>query len=101
MTNVTGVDAPKLGIGMMNPERIAGIVRGIAAACEVAGAHYGTDGSKLARAGIETVVCGPGDVAQAHTKDEYVEVEQLERAVRLYARVIEGWPRSAPAGGRA
>jgi acetylornithine deacetylase/succinyl-diaminopimelate desuccinylase-like protein len=69
--------------------------------CEVAGAHYGTDGSKLARAGIETVVCGPGDIAQAHTKDEYVEVEQLERAARLYARVIEGWPRSAPAGGRA
>ncbi|HEV2863187.1 MAG TPA: M20 family metallopeptidase [Pyrinomonadaceae bacterium] len=63
--------------------------------CEVGGAHYGTDGSKLAGAGIETVVCGPGDVAQAHTKDEYVEVEQLERAARLYARVIEGWPRAA------
>jgi acetylornithine deacetylase len=69
------------------------------AGCEVGGAHYGTDGSKLARAGIETVVCGPGDVAQAHTKDEYVEVVQLERAVRLYARVIEGWPGAAPAGG--
>ena len=63
--------------------------------CEVAGAHYGTDGSKLSGAGIETVVCGPGDIAQAHTKDEYVEVEQLERAVRLYTRVIEGWPRAA------
>ncbi len=64
--------------------------------CEVAGAHYGTDGSKLARAGLETVVCGPGDIAQAHTKDEYVEVEQLERAARLYARVIGGWHRPAP-----
>jgi acetylornithine deacetylase ArgE len=62
---------------------------------EVGGAHYGTDGSKLAGAGIETVVCGPGDIAQAHTKDEYVEVEQLERAVRLYSRVIEGWPRAS------
>ncbi|MCA1620497.1 MAG: M20/M25/M40 family metallo-hydrolase [Acidobacteria bacterium] len=65
------------------------------AECEVGGAHYGTDGSKLARAGIETVVCGPGDVAQAHTKDEYVEVEQLERAVRLYSRVIDIWPGAA------
>lgn len=69
--------------------------------CEIAGAHYGTDGSKLAGAGIETVVCGPGDVAQAHTKDEYVEVEQLACAVRLYSRVIEGWPRAALAGGGA
>lgn len=66
--------------------------------CEVGGAHYGTDGSKLAGAGIETVVCGPGDVAHAHTKDEYIEVEQLERAVRLYSRVIEGWPRAVGRG---
>jgi acetylornithine deacetylase len=66
--------------------------------CEVGGAHYGTDASKLARAGIETVVCGPGDVAQAHTKDEYVEVEQLERAARLYGRILDYWSSVAPAG---
>jgi acetylornithine deacetylase/succinyl-diaminopimelate desuccinylase family protein len=64
-------------------------------ACEVRGAHYGTDGSKLALAGIETVVCGPGDVAQAHTKDEYVEVEQLEMAARLYSRILDGWSPAA------
>jgi acetylornithine deacetylase ArgE len=55
------------------------------------GAHYGTDGSKLARVGIETVVCGPGDIAQAHTRDEFIEIEQLERAVRLYDRLISNW----------
>lgn len=65
------------------------------AGCEAAGAHYGTDGSKLARAGIEAVVCGPGDVAQAHTADEYVEVEQLEQAVRLYTRILTNWPPAA------
>ncbi len=55
------------------------------------GAHYGTDGSKLARAGIETVVCGPGDIVQAHTKSEYVEVNQLEQALRLYDDLIQRW----------
>jgi acetylornithine deacetylase len=58
----------------------------------IEGAHYGTDGSKLAHAGIETVVCGPGDIAQAHTGDEFIEIEQVERAVRLYARLLEQWP---------
>ena len=58
----------------------------------IEGAHYGTDGSKLARAGIETVVCGPGDIAQAHTCDEFIEIEQVEKAVRLYGRLIERWP---------
>jgi acetylornithine deacetylase ArgE len=57
----------------------------------IEGAYYGTDGSKLASVGIETVVCGPGNIAQAHTADEYIEIEQLERAVRLYRRLISDW----------
>lgn len=49
------------------------------------GVPFGTDGSKLAaRAGIPTIVLGPGDIAQAHTADEWIEVEQLVQAVSLY-----------------
>ncbi len=64
-------------------------VLGSASPC--VGAHYGTDGSKLAAAGIETVVCGPGNIAQAHTKAEFVEVEQVHLAVRLYDQLIQDW----------
>ena len=55
------------------------------------GAHYSTDGSKFAAVGIETIVCGPGDVAQAHTNAEYIEIEQMEHAVRLYDRLLQNW----------
>jgi len=55
------------------------------------GANYGTDGSKLSRAGIQTVVCGPGDIAQAHTAAEYVEIEQVELAARLYTHLLSNW----------
>jgi acetylornithine deacetylase len=58
---------------------------------ELAGANYGTDGSKLARAGITTVVCGPGDIAQAHTANEFVEIEQVELATRMYQRLLANW----------
>lgn len=58
---------------------------------ELEGANYGTDGSKLARAGIETVVCGPGDIAQAHTENEFVEIKQVELAARIYGRLISTW----------
>lgn len=58
---------------------------------ELSGANYGTDGSKLAKAGIETVVCGPGDIAQAHTANEFVEVEQLELATRMYGHLLANW----------
>ena len=58
---------------------------------EVAGANYGTDGSKLARAGIQTVVCGPGNIAQAHTANEFVEIEQVELATRMYGHMLRNW----------
>ena len=37
----------------------------------------------------QMIVIGPGDIAQAHTVDEWIEVEQLHRGVDLYARFIE------------
>ncbi len=39
---------------------------------------YGTEGGLFQGAGWSTVVCGPGDIAQAHQPDEFIAVEQLE-----------------------
>ena len=50
---------------------------------------YGTDGGPFCRAGIETVVCGPGDIAQAHKVDEYVEIAQLEACQDFLASMLE------------
>ena len=58
---------------------------------ELAAVNYGTDGSKLSRVGIQSVVCGPGDIAQAHTANEFIEVEQLELATRMYSRLLANW----------
>ena len=40
---------------------------------------FGTEAGLFQRAGIPTVVCGPGHIAQAHQADEYVSFEQLAR----------------------
>jgi acetylornithine deacetylase/succinyl-diaminopimelate desuccinylase family protein len=44
---------------------------------------YGTDASIIARAGIPAVVFGPGDIAQAHTKDEWVSLEEVAKASEI------------------
>jgi acetylornithine deacetylase ArgE len=44
---------------------------------------FGTDASTLQEAGISAVVFGPGQIAQAHTKDEYVDLAQVHRAADL------------------
>ncbi|MEW4567922.1 M20 family metallopeptidase [Tautonia sp. JC769] len=45
---------------------------------------YGTDAGPLSASGIPSLVIGPGDIAQAHTKDEWIAVDQLEKAVEVY-----------------
>jgi len=40
---------------------------------------FGTEAGLFQRAGMSTVVCGPGSIAQAHQADEYVSLEQLAR----------------------
>lgn len=55
-----------------------------------AGVDFFTDAGVLAAAGIPSVVFGPGDIAQAHTTDEWVAVTQLERGTRLLSRFLSG-----------
>jgi acetylornithine deacetylase len=49
---------------------------------------YGTDGVMFG-AMKQMLVLGPGDIAQAHTWDEFIELDQLQRGTELYRRVIQ------------
>jgi acetylornithine deacetylase len=50
-----------------------------------------SDAGWLARAGIPTVIYGPGNLAQAHTVDEWVEIDQLVTAAQVYGEMIVRW----------
>jgi acetylornithine deacetylase len=47
------------------------------------GVPFGTDAGALAGAGVPCVVFGPGSIQQAHTKDEWVDVRQLQQATEI------------------
>lgn len=57
---------------------------------QAVGAHYFSDAGVLAQGGIPSVLFGPGDIAQAHTIDEWVSVDQLERATELLTEYLSG-----------
>jgi len=48
---------------------------------------YGTEGGLFQLAGIDTVVCGPGSMAQGHTANEYIELSQV-RACEEFMRML-------------
>jgi acetylornithine deacetylase len=50
----------------------------------VVGVPYGTDAGLLGAAGVPCVVFGPGDIAQAHTTDEWIDLTQVRQAAEAY-----------------
>lgn len=56
------------------------------------GVNYFSDAGVLTTGGIPSVVFGPGDIAQAHTIDEWVSVKEVETAARLLTRFLGGQP---------
>jgi acetylornithine deacetylase/succinyl-diaminopimelate desuccinylase-like protein len=53
-----------------------------------AGVHFFCDAAVLSAGGIPGVVFGPGDVAQAHTADEWISLFGLERGKNLLLRFL-------------
>ena len=49
---------------------------------------YGTEAGLFQRAGWSTVVCGPGDIAQAHQPDEYIEISEFQAGEAVLRRLI-------------
>ncbi len=73
-------------------DRLADAVGEVAGGCRRVGVAYATDAAFIASAGVPTVVFGPGSIAQAHTDDEWVSLDQLEQAAEsLYRFCRQGW----------
>jgi acetylornithine deacetylase len=56
------------------------------------GVDYFCDAAVLAAAGIPSVIFGPGDIAQAHTADEWISLSSLERAKEMLLRFLSSLP---------
>jgi acetylornithine deacetylase len=98
-----GVDYPftlkqsSPGCAPLSPEQSVELVKRLGAVIDsVVGRHtvhpvpFGTDASRVAVAGVPAVVFGPGDIAQAHTKDEWIDLAQLEPAAEILYRFARG-----------
>jgi acetylornithine deacetylase/succinyl-diaminopimelate desuccinylase-like protein len=56
------------------------------------GVDYFCDAAVLARGGIPSVVFGPGDIAQAHTADEWIAIRQVEQGTELLVKFLRSLP---------
>jgi acetylornithine deacetylase/succinyl-diaminopimelate desuccinylase family protein len=100
---IPGVDYPfaltksSPGCDPLSPEPSVELVKRFGAVIDaVVGKHtvhsvpFGTDASRIAAGGVPAIVFGPGDIAQAHTKDEWIDLAQLEPAAEILYRFACG-----------
>jgi acetylornithine deacetylase len=50
---------------------------------------YGTEAGQFQAAGYSAVICGPGDIAQAHQPNEYVTIAQFNAGIAFMERLVQ------------
>ena len=69
--------------------RAVALAREWGAVGEATAVPYGAEAGQYAQAGVDTVICGPGSIEQAHRANEYVSVRQVQACDRFMGRLAE------------
>jgi acetylornithine deacetylase len=73
-----------------SPEaEIVGLAQELSGNHDIGKVSFGTEGSQFQRAGIPTVVCGPGSIEQAHKPNEFVAIDQVLKCERFMRRLAD------------
>lgn len=67
--------------------RALALVRELGAVGAATAVPYGAEAGQYADAGVDTVICGPGSIEQAHRANEFVPIAQLEACNRFMGRL--------------
>jgi acetylornithine deacetylase len=70
-----------------------GALRACGEEVHITGMSAWTDAAILNEAGIPAICFGPGDIALAHAAEEYVRVDEIERATLVLAALAMEWTR--------
>ena len=50
---------------------------------------YGTEAGLFQKMGVPSVICGPGDITEAHRPNEFVALAQLAQCEKFIERILE------------
>ena len=62
---------------------LAGLLRELTGEVPLAAVSYGTEAGLYQAAGLDAIICGPGDIDRAHKPDEYILTSELAACQRL------------------
>ncbi len=77
------------GMSLDGDHALAGLTKHLAGSNSAGKVSYGTEGGLYQGFGIPTIVCGPGDIAQAHKADEFIAASQLAACDAFIRRLAD------------
>jgi acetylornithine deacetylase len=77
------------GMALPADHALAEMVTALTGANSLGKVSYGTEGGLYEKAGIATIVCGPGAIAQAHQPDEWIARAQLDECDGFLRRLAD------------
>jgi acetylornithine deacetylase len=77
------------GLAMDESAEAVQLGKALTGANAVAKVAFGTEGGRFQEAGIETIVCGPGDIDMAHKPNEYVSLDHLAQCETFLRRLMD------------
>lgn len=77
------------GLNMQENDAVVQLAKALARNKSHGSVSYGTEAGLFQRAGIPTVVCGPGSIEQAHRPNEFVALEQLAQCEAFMMRLMD------------
>jgi acetylornithine deacetylase len=86
-TFFTKSDTP--GVNTAESDQIAQLAQALARNASVAKVAYATEGGLFQKAGIPSIICGPGSIEQAHKPNEFVTLEQVALCESFLERLVE------------
>ena len=78
------------GLDLNADEEVVTFVKALAGKNDHSKVAFGTEAGLFhTRAGVPTVICGPGSIEQAHKPNEFVELSQLDEATIFMDRLMD------------
>jgi acetylornithine deacetylase len=85
---VTQVIGEVIGLEPMDENEAEQLVRALTGNHEPAACvAFGTEAGLYQQYGVQTVICGPGSIGQAHKADEYVALDQLDACLDMIGKL--------------
>lgn len=74
-------------LGTDNDAPVVGLIKRISGNEQLQTVAYAAEAGQFSNEGFGTVICGPGDIAQAHRADEFIAIDQLGKCLDMLAKL--------------